>query len=111
MTKMKIVKSLLIIAIFAFSISIQQQMIDAATVENVSGTDEDTEDWSSEDFDEYEYIDAPDRKTKVKKKRTKSTDYKKIATAIGKMVQEGIQVMPPNINNSSSVSSRTKEPF
>ena len=57
--------------------------------------------YEPEDFDEYEYIDAPDRKTKVKKKRAKSTDYKKIATAIGKMIQEGIQVMPPNINNSS----------
>ena len=57
--------------------------------------------YEPEDFDEYEYIDAPDKKTKVKKKRAKSTDYKKIATAIGKMIQEGIQVMPPNINNSS----------
>lgn len=57
--------------------------------------------YEPEDFDEYEYIDAPDRKTKVKKKRAKSTDYKKIATAIGKMMQEGIQIMPPNINNSS----------
>lgn len=57
--------------------------------------------YEPEDFDEYEYIDAPDKKTKVKKKRAKSTDYKKIATAIGKMMQEGIQVMPPNINNSS----------
>ena len=54
-----------------------------------------------EDFDEYEYIDAPDKKTKVKKKRAKSTDYKKIATAIGKMIQAGIQVEPPNINTSS----------
>ena len=57
--------------------------------------------YEPEDFDEYEYVDAPDKKTKVKKKRAKSTDYKKIATAIGKMMQEGIQVMPPNINTSS----------
>ena len=57
--------------------------------------------YESEDFDEYEYIDAPDKKTKVKKKRAKTTDYKKIATAIGKMMQAGIQVEPPNINTSS----------
>ena len=30
--------------------------------------------YEPEDFDEYEYIDAPDKKTKVKKKRAKSTD-------------------------------------
>ena len=57
--------------------------------------------YEPEDFDEYEYIDAPDRKTKVKKKRAKTTDYKKIATAIGRMMQDGIQVEPPSINNSS----------
>ena len=57
--------------------------------------------YEPEDFDEYEYIDAPDKKTKVKKKRAKTTDYKKIATAIGKMMQAGIQVEPPNINTSS----------
>lgn len=57
--------------------------------------------YEPEDFDEYEYIDAPDKKTKVKKKRTRTTDYKKIATAIGKMIQAGIAVEPPDINNSS----------
>ena len=54
-----------------------------------------------EDFDEYEYIDAPDKKTKTKKKRARTTDYRKIATAIGKMIQAGISVEPPDINNSS----------
>ena len=54
-----------------------------------------------EDFDEYEYIDAPDKKTKIKKKRARTTDYRKIATAIGKMIQAGISVEPPDINNSS----------
>ena len=54
-----------------------------------------------EDFEEYEYIDAPDKKTKVKKKRARTTDYKKIATAIGKMIQAGIAVEPPDINNSA----------
>ena len=56
--------------------------------------------YEPEDFDEYEYEDAPDKKTKVKKKR-KNTDYKKIATAIGKMRQAGIIIEPPNINTSS----------
>ena len=57
--------------------------------------------YEPEDFGEYEYIDAPDKKTKVKKKRTKSTNYEKIATAIGKMRQAGIKIVPPNINTSS----------
>lgn len=54
-----------------------------------------------EDFEEYEYIDAPDKKTKIKKKRQRSTDYKKMATAISKMIQSGVSVVPPDINNSS----------
>lgn len=57
--------------------------------------------YEPEDFEEYEYIDAPDKKTKIKKKKAKTTDYKKIATAIGKMIQAGIAVEPPDINSSS----------
>ena len=57
--------------------------------------------YESEDFEEYEYEDAPDGKTKIKKKRTRSTDYKKIATAIGKIKQSGVKIVPPNINKSS----------
>ena len=57
--------------------------------------------YEPEDFSEYEYIDAPDKKTKVQKKRTRATDYKKIATAIGRTMQEGIKIKPPNINTSS----------
>lgn len=57
--------------------------------------------YEKEDFEEYEYIDAPDGKTKVKKKRTRQTDYTKLATAIGKMRQAGIEVVPPDINKSS----------
>ena len=37
----------------------------------------------------------------LEKKKSKSTDYKKIATAIGKMKQAGVTVEPPNINTSS----------
>lgn len=57
--------------------------------------------YESEDFEEYEYIDAPDKKTKIRKKRTRSTDYAKLATAISKMRQAGIEVVPPDINKSS----------
>ena len=53
-----------------------------------------------EDFEHYEYIDAPDKKSKLKKKRQRSTDYKKIATALGKMIQSGISIVPPDINAS-----------
>ena len=61
-------------------------------------TEEVVDIYEPEDFSEYEYIDAPDRKTKVKKKR--SNNYDKIATAIGKMQSDGINIMPPNINKS-----------
>jgi DNA polymerase-3 subunit alpha len=57
--------------------------------------------YEPEDFEQYEYIDAPDRSSKIKKKRTKTTDYKKIATAIGKMTQSGVNVLPPDINTST----------
>ncbi len=57
--------------------------------------------YEPEDFEEYEYIDSPDKKTKIKKKRTKTTDYKKIATAIGKLQQAGVKIVPPDINHSS----------
>ena len=54
--------------------------------------------YEPEDFTEYEYEDAEDRKTKKKKKR--SNNYDKIATAIGKMRSEGIDIAPPDINTS-----------
>lgn len=57
--------------------------------------------YEKEDFDNYDYEDAPDRKTKLKKKKNKSTNYRKIAKAIGKIVMAGTQVMPPDINTSS----------
>lgn len=57
--------------------------------------------YEPEDFETYEYIDSPDRKTKEKKKRTRSTDYSKVANAMGKMMQAGIKIEPPNINTSS----------
>ena len=56
--------------------------------------------YEPEDFEEYEYIDAPDKRTKIKKKRAKSNNYEKIATAIGKMSSVGINIVPPDINTS-----------
>ena len=53
-----------------------------------------------EDFEEYEYIDAPDKKTKLKKKRAKSNNYEKIASAIGKMRSAGVEITLPDINDS-----------
>lgn len=54
--------------------------------------------YEPEDFTEFEYEDAEDRKTKKKKRR--GNNYDKIATAIGKMRAEGINITPPDINNS-----------
>lgn len=54
--------------------------------------------YEPEDFTEFEYEDAEDRKTKKKKRR--GNNYDKIATAIGKMRAEGIDITPPDINTS-----------
>ena len=56
--------------------------------------------YEEEDTENYEYIDSPDRKTKVKRAK-KTTNYGKIATAIGKFRAIGINILPPDINKSS----------
>ena len=63
--------------------------------------EEEVDIYEEENQDEYEYIDSPDRKTKTKKKITKTVNYGKISTAIGKMKMNGINVSIPDINNSS----------
>ena len=68
-----------------------------------SGGSEDIEEevvdiYEAEDFEEFEYVDSPDRKTKTKKR--KSNNYDKIATAIGKMKAAGIDIAPPDVNKS-----------
>lgn len=55
--------------------------------------------YEPEDFEVYDYTDSKDKKTKKKIKR-KTTDYKKVAVAIGKMKDAGIKVVPPDINTS-----------
>lgn len=57
--------------------------------------------YECEDQDEYEYEDLPDRSAKKKKKRNKTTNYGKIASAIGKMKMAGIEVSAPDINHST----------
>ena len=68
--------------------------------ENEEPIEEVVDIYEPEDFEEYEYEDA-ENGTKTKKKRNKSNNYDKIATAIGKMRAAGINVAPPDINNSS----------
>ena len=75
----------------------------ACLITDSGGAEEEDEEeivdiYEPEDFSEYEYEDAEDRKTKKKKRR--SNNYDKIATAIGKMRAEGINVTPPDINTS-----------
>lgn len=55
--------------------------------------------YEEEDTDEYEYEDLPDRSGK-KKKKVKTPDYGKVATAIGNFKTRGIEVTPPDINES-----------
>lgn len=55
--------------------------------------------YEPEDWEEYDYEDLPDRSAK-KKKKTKSVDFGKIATSIGKFQKEGIKILPPDINKS-----------
>ena len=52
-----------------------------------------------EEDEDAEYEDLPDRSGK--KKKTRSVDYGKIATAIGQMQSNGITISPPDINKSS----------
>ncbi len=55
--------------------------------------------YEPEEWEEYEYEDLPDRSAK-KKKKTKSINFGKIATAIGKFQAEGIEIASPDINRS-----------
>ena len=75
----------------------------ACLIADSGGVEEDEEAeiidiYEPEDFSEYEYEDAPDKKTKKRKHR--SNNYDKIAIAIGKMRAEGINITPPDINTS-----------
>lgn len=56
--------------------------------------------YEPEEWEEFEYIDAPDKKTKVKRAK-KVMNYGKVASAIGKFKSRGITVLPPDVNESS----------
>lgn len=63
-------------------------------------TEEVVDIFEPEDFENYEYVDAPDKKTKVKRAK-KTTNYGKVASAIGKFRARGINILPPDINDSA----------
>ena len=54
-----------------------------------------------EDEEESEEDDEETSEVKKKKKKAKTTNYGKIATAIGKMRMSGVEVAPPDINKST----------
>ena len=62
--------------------------------------DEEEDSYEEEDCDGYP-VDVIKTTSGKKKKKVKTTNYDKIATAIGKMRQEGITVEPPDINKST----------
>lgn len=62
-----------------------------------SFVDEPDDEEDDEDDDDEE--EAP-KKVEKKKKKAKSSNYGKVATAIGKMRAEGVSIVPPDINES-----------
>lgn len=69
---------------------------EAVTSSIDSFIDEEDDDDDEED-DEEETV----KKVEKKKKKVKSTNYGKVATAIGKMRAEGVSIVPPDINEST----------
>ncbi len=66
---------------------------------NIETFNEIEKEYDEEDEDGYEITIVVDNKGR-KKKKVKSTNYGKIATAIGKLSNEGIKIYPPDINKS-----------
>ena len=62
--------------------------------------DEDAEEEEQEEWEEENEV-TEDEKEDKKKEKTKSIDYGKVASAIGRFSTYGITVSPPNINDSS----------
>lgn len=73
--------------------------------EMVEFGDEDSDDDVSDEYDEEDCDGYPATvcvmKDGKKKKKVKTTNYGKIATAIGKIKQSGVDVAPPDINRST----------
>lgn len=73
---------------------------DSSTVNNSFSLNIDV--FNNDDIDEDEDIeDDEEENGKDKKKKIKTVNYGKIATAIGKMKTAGVEVYPPNINKST----------
>ena len=72
-------------------------------VEAAPDEDEDEDEEETEELEEWEEENEviEDVKEEKKKEKTKSVDYGKVASAIGKFSSYGIKVSPPDINNSS----------
>lgn len=70
---------------------------------------EEFEDFSLEEDDDDEDDEETEKTTDKKKKKQKTTNYGRIATAIGKMRMAGIEVAPPDINKSTFTFSVDKD--
>ncbi len=74
------------------------ELTDNISENNCENEDDDDEDEDENDDDDNEEL---EKTTDKKKKKQKTTDYGRIATAIGKMRMAGIEVAPPDINKST----------
>ena len=73
---------------------------DMIVVEDAPDEDVDEEEEEQEEWEEENEV-VNEEGTEKKKKKTKTVDYGKVASAIGKFKTYGIEVSPPDINNSS----------
>ena len=73
--------------------------------EMVEFSEDDSDDDVSDEYDEEDCDGYPATvcvmKDGKKKKKVRTTNYGKIATAIGKIIQSGVEVAPPDINKST----------
>ena len=83
--------------IFEFDSNNDDNNIDNCYTEEFEEFNLEDDDNEDDDDDEEELEKTVDKK----KKKQKTTDYGRIATAIGKMRMAGIEVAPPNINKST----------
>ena len=70
----------------------------ACLITDSGGSEEES---NEEDEEELNFENSEEEIETSKKKKNKSNNYDKIATAIGKMRNEGINITPPDINQSS----------
>ena len=73
-------------------------VVNSGSLEEKESEEEIVSLYETEDTENYTYVDLPDRSGK--KKIEKSTDYAKIAKALGDIVQQGIKISLVDINKS-----------